>query len=418
MSEPVRPWVDLLVLAIDRISTTVEDMHGAIARPWFRLAGPADRRLQGLHTQATAGVYRSVRSAARTAGRVSDLVEPASTTVRDSRSDAVLAFANAVWGDDLTRQSSPMATAMTIRSPHGVTIPLDRDSVAESFPAPSDRIVVLLHGLGQTERCFTSSDTSPGLAAAIEASPSTPVLVRYNSGRSVPANGEDLADLLGELIEHWPVPVTEISLVGYSMGGLVARAAIHSGRAGDARWAEVVRHLVTIAAPHAGSPIEKAVEVASRSLMVAPQTRPLAGFLQSRSAGIQDLRSGVDLPSSFDGVEHHAVAAVVTSNAGSSFGSLFGDLVVRPSSAVGRTDLRVDSEAVIGGRRHFDILDDPTMIDRVLDWLEPARADHGRPVTTAAQRPAPVALGLSATATASPSAIDSASRTDRLTGST
>lgn len=413
MSEPVRPWVDLLVLAVDRISTTVEGMHGAIARPWFRLAGPADRSLRGLHTQAIAGVYRSVRSVARTAGRVSDLVQPASTPVRDARSDAVRAFTNAVWGDDLMRRRSPMATAMSIRSRHGVAIPLDRASVAESFPAPSDRIVVLLHGLGQTERCFAGSDTSPGLAAAIEASPSTPVLVRYNSGRPVASNGEELADQLGELVEHWPVPVTEISLVGYSMGGLVARAAIHSGRAGGERWSEVVRHLVTIAAPHAGSPIEKAVELASRSLMVAPQTRPLAGFLQSRSAGIRDLRSGVDLPSAFDGVEHHAVAAVVTSDPGSNVGSVFGDLVVRPSSAVGRVS--VDSEAVIGGRRHFDILDDPMMIDRVLRWIDSARAGHGQ---SAVQPPDPLAVGLSSTVTASPSVSDSASRTDRLTGST
>jgi len=418
LSEPVRPWVDLLVLAVDRISTTVEGMHTAIARPWFRFAGPAEGHLLGLHTQVTAGVYRSVRTVARSAGRVSDLVPPAARTVPDAPADAVRAFANAVWGDDLARQRSSMATGMTVRARHGVTIPLDRASVAEAFPAPTDRIVVLLHGLGQTERCFTSSDTSPGLAAAIEASASTPVLVRYNSGHSVAVNGGELADLLDELIEHWPVPVKEVALVGYSMGGLVARAAIHSGRANGARWTEVVRHLVTIAAPHAGSPIEKAVEAASRSLMVAPQTRPLAGFLRSRSAGIRDLRSGLDLPSSFDGVEHHVVAAVVTSNAGSTVGSVLGDLVVRPSSAVGRMDLLVDDEAVIGGRRHFDILDDPTVIDRVLDWLEPARADDGQSVTAAAQPPAPVALGLSATATASPSAIDSASRTDRLTGNT
>jgi pimeloyl-ACP methyl ester carboxylesterase len=191
----------------------------------------------------------------------------------------------------------------------------------------------------------------------------------------VAVNGRELAGLLGEMMEHWPVPVSEIALVGFSMGGLVARAAIDAGLAGGDRWIDVVRHVVTIAAPHAGSPIEKAVEVTALSLMVAPQTKPLAGFLRSRSAGIRDLHSGVDLPPSFEGIEHHVIAAVVTSKSESRVGAVVGDLVVRPSSAMGRVKLFVDNQAVIGGRRHFDILDDPALIDRVVGWIEPARAD-------------------------------------------
>ncbi len=376
MSEPARPWGDLAVLAVDRLSATVEGMHHAIARPWFRMAGPAEAQLRGLYTAATAGVYGSIRTIARGAGRVSNLVQGDSTTQPTPRSDTVQAVANALWGDELVRRDSSMAIDMAVRSRNGVAVPLDRGSVAQAFPAASDRIVVLLHGLGQTERCFGSSDTSSGLAGAIESSPSTPVLVRYNTGRSVAVNGEALAHLLGELVEHWPVPMAEVAIVGYSMGGLVARAAIDAGRVASDRWVDLVRHVVTIAAPHAGSPIEKAVEVTSRSLMVAPQTRALGGFLRSRSAGIRDLRSGVDLPPSFDGLEHHAIAAVTTSSPESRVGSVVGDLMVRPASATGRVRLLVDNQAIIGGRRHFDILDDPKVVDRVLGWIQPTRVDH------------------------------------------
>ena len=270
-----------------------------------------------------------------------------------------------------------MAIDMTVRSENGDPIRMDPGSLAGAFPAPSDRIVVLLHGLGQTERCFEGSGASVGLKAAAESSPSTPLFVRYNTGRPVAFNGRALSDLLCELIEHWPIPVAEVALVGYSMGGLVARAAIHAGLSGADRWTDVVRHVVSIAAPHEGSPIEKAVEAASRSLGVAPQTRGLEGFLQTRSAGIRDLRSGIDLPSSFDGVEHHVIAAVVTSRPENRFGSVVGDLVVRPASALGRTKLITEGRSLIGGRRHFDILDDPVVIDRVLAWIEPARAESG-----------------------------------------
>ena len=378
-SDSPRPWGDLAVLAVDRVSTTVEDMHQAIARPWFRLAGPVGEQLRVLHSSATAGVYRTVRTIARGAGRTSDFLLGASTAQPTRRSDAIQAAANALWGDELARRGTSMAIDIAVRSRHGAPVALDSVAVAEAFPSPSDRIVVLLHGLGQTERCFEGSGASAGMAAAIESSPSTPVFVRYNTGRSVSVNGGELADLLGELIECWPVAVTEIALVGYSMGGLVARAAIDAGLAGGDRWVELARHVVTIASPHSGSPIEKAVEATSRSLMVAPQTRPLGGLLGSRSEGIQDLRSGVDLPPSFDGMEHHVIAAVTTARAESRVGSVVGDLVVRPASAIGRMKLIADNQAIVGGRRHFDILDDPAVVERVLGWIEPASGDHRQP---------------------------------------
>ena len=314
---------------------------------------------------------------ARGAGRVSNILQSQSTTQPTTRSDAVQAFANAVWGDELERRGSSMAIDMAVRSRDGAAVPLDGRSLSTAFPAASERIVILLHGLGQTERSFEVPDTATGLAGAIESSSSTPVLIRYNTGRSVAVNGRELSDLLGKVIEHWPVPVSEIALVGYSMGGLVARSAVHDGLARGDRWIDVVRNLVTIAAPHAGSPIEKAAEVTARSLMVAPQTKPLAGFLGSRSAGIRDLHSGVDLPPSFDGIEHHVIAAVVSSSAESPVGSIIGDLVVRPASALGGVRLLVDNQVIVGGRRHFDILDDPSVVDRVLGWIEPARIDHG-----------------------------------------
>ena len=99
-------------------------------------------------------------------------------------------------------------------------------------------------------------------------------------------------------------------------------------------------------------------------------------------------------------------------------GSVVGDLVVRPASAFGRVKLLVDNQATIGGRRHFDILDDPSLVDRILGWIEPGRAGRGQPASREAQVPVPARFQVSSTVTASPAAIDSASRIDRLTGRT
>ena len=371
-SEPARPWGELFALTIDRFSATVEGMHDAIVQPWFRLAGPAEPQIRDAYAVTTSSVYRSVRGIASMVGRVSDSFRSASTVEPTPRSDAVQAFTNAIWGDELDHRDSAMAIGLAVRDQHGFVVEFEAEALAKAFPAASGRLVVLLHGLGQTERCFSARDMVPGLAETLALSSFTPVVVRYNSGRSVADTGEELDVLLEELIEHWPVRVTEIALVGYSMGGLVARAAAASGHASERRWIDAVRHVVTVAAPHRGSPIEKAVGAAERSLMVAPQTRPLGAFLAQRSAGIRDLGSGSDLPGAFDGIKHHLIGAVITSDATHPLGSLVGDLIVRPVSATG-PKVAAHNRHLIGGRRHFDILHEPTVAARILDWIEPDR---------------------------------------------
>jgi pimeloyl-ACP methyl ester carboxylesterase len=231
---------------------------------------------------------------------------------------------------------------------------------------------VLLHGLGQTERCFSPSDTDPGMTEALASSSFTPVLVRYNTGSAVAVNGRDLSALLDGMVSVWPVPVTEIALVGYSMGGLVARAAIAFGRSNGDSWAETVRHLITVATPHAGSPIEKGAEAMSRALQLAPQTRPLGGFVARRSAGIRDLQTGAGLPAVLAGVDHLAIGSVMTADTSHPIGSLVGDLVVRPGSATGGGRVVVNDQVLIGGRRHHDILADPSIPQRILERIESA----------------------------------------------
>jgi triacylglycerol esterase/lipase EstA (alpha/beta hydrolase family) len=63
-----------------------------------------------------------------------------------------------------------------------------------------------------------------------------PCTVRYNTGLHISQNGRALAEQLEELVQAWPVPVEEICIVGYSMGGLVARSALHYGAQAKHSW--------------------------------------------------------------------------------------------------------------------------------------------------------------------------------------
>ena len=92
---------------------------------------------------------------------------------------------------------------------------------------------MLVHGLCMSDAQWTHEGYSHGAALA-DAFGYTPIHLRYNSGRHIADNGRDLADLLGQLVEHWPVAVDDLTILGHSMGGLVARSAcLHAQASGQ-----------------------------------------------------------------------------------------------------------------------------------------------------------------------------------------
>jgi pimeloyl-ACP methyl ester carboxylesterase len=398
---------DLFALATERLTAPVEGMHRAIADRWFGLAGPQAARLGNGYQTITSGIYGSVRLAGAVLGALVGMGAEAQNRRgrlrplwRSPRSSGIQAVANAVWGDHLEKRGSPLRIEMGLRAATGRPIGADPDALARAFPHPTTRLVVLLHGLGETERCFLESveggETAGNLGEVLAADSFTPLFVRYNTGMGVSDNGRGLGALLDTIFRNWPIPVEEIALVGNSMGGLVARSAVYAGCAARHEWVETTRHLVAIATPHLGAPLEKGADLISRGLRIAPESRPIGEFLDHRSAGIKDLRFGtiqdvdqldtegvgpmddtvpdVRFP---EHVQQHFVAGVVTEDADHPIGVLVGDLIVRTASATGRGRRRtIDATHVriIGKRRHSDLAGDPTVHRQVREWLatEPA----------------------------------------------
>ncbi|MCV4600863.1 GPI inositol-deacylase, partial [Escherichia coli] len=83
------------------------------------------------------------------------------------------------------------------------------------------------HGLMETEHAWRLGGRPTYGARLVDDIGATEVQIRYNTGRHISDNGATLARLLSEMVLLWPVPVTRISLVGHSMGGLVIRSACH-----------------------------------------------------------------------------------------------------------------------------------------------------------------------------------------------
>ncbi len=341
----------LVQLATHRVVDVVEGMHHAIARPWFSFAGPATAGLHRIHHTCASGMYRLVRLGGSAVAAAVDR-----GAVADSPgADSATAVARALWGDDPER---PVGSDTTIRDATGSVLLPTIDELADTFPDAKHRLIVLIHGLGQTERSWEGITTSLGGGSSL-------VRIRYNTGLPVSSSAADVASLLDQVVEHWPVEVHEVILIGYSMGGLVARSAVNQAHTSNQIWVSDTRRVITIAAPLLGSPIEKGAEALARGLAIVPQTRPLAEFVSSRSQGIKDLRHGsaVDavLP---DHIEHHCIAAVVTEDPNHPVGRLLGDFVVRATSATGRgrhRSIEHSGRHVLGGRHHANVLKAPEL---------------------------------------------------------
>jgi pimeloyl-ACP methyl ester carboxylesterase len=265
------------------------------------------------------------------------------------------------------------------------------------------KLAVFLHGLCETDdawklapRAARSAQTRPPTYGAQlrDELGYTPVYIRYNSGLHISANGRRLAALLEDVAAVWPVEVQEISLLGHSMGGLVARSACHYGA--EREWTAKVAHVFSLGTPHLGAPLEQATHAAACALSRLPETRALAKGLNARSVGIKDLGHGYvtdecwggqdpddylrhaarDIPF-LETANHYFVSASLTRDHDHRLGRHIGDLLVLRASAWGadprgqRLRFPIDHYRHYGGATHFDLLGHPAIGEQIVKWLAP-----------------------------------------------
>ena len=227
----------------------------------------------------------------------------------------------------------------------------------------------------------------------------TVLSLRYNSGLPVARNGLLLAELLARLDEIWSAE--ELAVVGHSMGGLVARAAISVAEQQSLAWRTHLTGLVCLGTPHLGAALERGGHWIDTLLDLSPYAAPFARLGKARSAGITDLRHGhlradgateqVPLPK---GVPVYAVAATRadarsddgvhphTSNthAVSPMHSLPGDGLVSVASAWGEhsepdRDLALPAahKRLLTAANHWDLLSRGEVATWLVEWLAPRR---------------------------------------------
>ncbi len=390
----------LATQATIQVSHIVEGVHQSVWRTLGVPGGEAHGQTGGI----TGRVYRGVRGITQQVGKgmdtglatllplIASADEPAAGT---PRREALLAALNGVMGDSLAASGNPLATPMTLRY---------RGEVLDSqvpMPEAKGKLVLLIHGLcmndlqWHTQRNGQVVDHSEALADALGY---TPIHLRYNTGLHVSQNGHELATQLEHLVDHWPVPIEELTIVAHSMGGLVTRSAVHYARQAALRWPGHLKSIVFLGTPHHGAPLERAGNWVDAILGRIPYAAPFARLGRLRSAGITDLRYGHVLDEDWqghdrfarkpdtrtalplpDGVACYAIAATTARRRSVLADRLVGDGLVPLHSALGmhaeasRQLAFAPAAQWIGYRMsHLELLSRPEVTQQLLHWLTPA----------------------------------------------
>jgi hypothetical protein len=381
------------------LTDLVEAMHARIAR----LPGLPAPKIEGRTRGITGLVYKSIRGVTHVVGGSVDsllgLLAPAlgPDDPLPGR-ETLLAALNGVLGDHLEATRNPLATPMALRR-DGRPLQLDSAALAAALPDAGPHVLLMIHGLCMNDLQWTRAGHNHGTTLG-RALGLTPLYLHYNSGLHVSINGRALAQRLEHLVNQWPQPLDRLVLLGHSMGGLVARSALHHAAQARHRWPAKVTDIVFLGTPHHGAPLERGGNWIDIVLGATPYAAPLARLGKVRSAGITDLRHGnlldedwaghdrfarpadhrqpVPLP---DGVRCFAVAATLGRPGSDLKGRLLGDGLVPLDSALGRhadplrrLDFAPQRRWIGNGISHLDLLCHPDVAAQLLRWLAPAVA--------------------------------------------
>jgi pimeloyl-ACP methyl ester carboxylesterase len=307
--------------------------------------------------------------------------------------EAILAALNGVLGEYLVRTNNPLAIRMSLRRDGG-SLTITREGLAATLEKPTGKLLLLVHGLCLNDLQWRRNGHDHGTALARDLG-YTPMYLHYNSGLHVSENGRQLAVLLEDLLQMWPVAVEELAIIGHSMGGLISRSACQRGVESGQLWPRYLRRIVFLGTPHHGAPLERIGNWANSLLEISPYSSPFARLGKIRSAGVTDMRHGTVLEQDWKGrdrfasmkdvrsalplptgVRCYAVAATRRRTIGDSSLDMLGDGLVPVESALGRhvnpammLGFRESDQSIFANLNHWGLLSSGKVYERIRDWL-------------------------------------------------
>jgi pimeloyl-ACP methyl ester carboxylesterase len=376
----------------------VNGIHQAVTQAVGRLAPPARPIGRGSDF-----VYGRVRDVGRlsffgvrqVAGLAETLVPGRKRDMPQRLALGIHSALNGAFGDYLERSDNELALAMTLVDDAGHNIEVSAQGLRDALAEPTSRLVILVHGLGMNDQQWRQAGRDDFGQRLAHDFGYTALRLRYNSGRHISENGRDFAALLQALYIFYPAAIERLTIVGHSMGGLVARSACHYGEQAGHDWPDALTDMVLLGSPHLGAPLERLGRQVTHALTRLPYTQPLSAIGEIRSAGVKDLSHGhlrdedwqrdtdpsptpPEALASPDHVGHFLVAATLGRRGDDPLGRWFGDLLVPVSSAVGHADVssrrftaRDQDGRIFYGMNHFALVHHEDVYAAIAEWLAP-----------------------------------------------
>ncbi|HBF13054.1 MAG TPA: hypothetical protein DDW49_06670 [Deltaproteobacteria bacterium] len=312
--------------------------------------------------------------------------------------DHTLCILNGVLGDILEKGNTPLAMKMKLYV-ENKPVSMTKKSLSEIKLSNNKKICILAHGsCGSIKGWNFKEDPSNNYGSLLKKEKEiTPFFLRYNSGLHISTNGKRLSDLLEKLVCHHPEKISELVLVGHSMGGLVFRSACHYGQKEKRKWVKLVTKIFYLGSPHLGTHLEKLGKLTTTVLSQIPNpvTKAIVSLGNLRSAGIKDLRHGYLIDEDWqqknadnlfyrhenripllDTADHYLICGTLSKVADSKMGRFFGDGMVHPASGMGRglfssNDIPFLKHhcKIILGISHARLQRSPRVYEQIREWM-------------------------------------------------
>jgi pimeloyl-ACP methyl ester carboxylesterase len=312
--------------------------------------------------------------------------------------DGTVRILNGVFGDTLEKKKTGFEMKTTFYFA-GEPLTMTKEGLEKVAAAGGGKICILAHGSCGSEKGWEfPEDLSQNYGSLLEKDFCfTPVFLRYNSGLHISTNGKRLSALLEEFVRHYPKKITQIVLVGHSMGGLVFRSACHYGQEENKKWVKLVRKVFYLGSPHLGTHLEKLGKLAVTILKQIPNpiVRSIVLLGDLRSAGVKDLRHGYLTDEDWQkeksdrlfyrhknktpllkNADHYLICGTISKVAGSRMGKLFGDGLVHPASGTGKGLLKSSAIPfleehckIIPGVSHSRLQRSQEVYDQIKVWV-------------------------------------------------
>lgn len=301
----IRGFTQLTVQAVTGVTRVVEGVHESV----LQTVGVSSRKASGATGGLTGLIYRIIYATTRLTGKALDkgleklLPKSDPTTQQQANSsqrEILLSVLNGVIGDRLAHENSSFAMAMELRyQGKPINLQSEQQPSAQALSGETGKLLIMVHGLCLSDRQWQLPQQDQGVKQGVahgEVLASkfgySPIYLRYNSGLHISQNGRELSQALEALIKRWPVPVSELSILGHSMGGLVARSAAYYAQNDGLEWQGKLKNLIFLGTPHHGAPLERAGHWIDTVLGKTRYSAPFARLGKLRSSGIKNLRHG------------------------------------------------------------------------------------------------------------------------------